>query len=203
MGFVSDAAKQYSKACKDHHKSWNLLLIFHTASLRELVLPYVRKCLEDTVTPSPKGFFQFCNSISQSADMPNYSYMVDQVCRFSQGIINFRMAVRRNNSVLLKSAKYMTKELFFGRNHPKYQVIEVNDCLQDLLMPDKVRELNDSYSSISTSGNQSLGEGFDFILEEKNRELKSWIPKGMPTDSIWQTVCRNNAKLNEVKENTM
>ena len=28
----------------------------------------------------------------------------------------------------------------------------------------------------------SAGEDFDFILGEQSRQLKAWIPKGMPTD---------------------
>ncbi|CAC5420400.1 unnamed protein product [Mytilus coruscus] len=35
MGFESDAAKQFAKACKDHHKTWRLLLIFHLGTLQE------------------------------------------------------------------------------------------------------------------------------------------------------------------------
>ncbi|CAC5398225.1 unnamed protein product [Mytilus coruscus] len=143
------------------------------------------------------------NNVYQSTQRPNFKYMMDTVCRFSQGIVNFRMAIRRNNSDLLKSAKYMTKELFHGRQHPKYQQIEVNDTIQDMLMPENVQIINDAYSSITTSENKSTGQDFHFVLEEKNRQLKSWIPKGMPTDTIWQTVCRNNLFLEKIKENSM
>ncbi|XP_060595290.1 uncharacterized protein LOC132749514 isoform X1 [Ruditapes philippinarum] len=202
MGFVSNAAKLYAKSCKDHHKSWTLLQIFHQGSLRELVLPYVRQCLLNGEKPFAKGFFKFSNE-HYTTHNPNMKYLMDQVCRFSQGIINFRMAVRRNNSSLLKSAKFMTKELFHGRSHPKYQSIEIYDTLQDILMPKEVQTLNDLYSSITTSGNTSTGQDFDFVLEEKNKQLKSWIPKGMPTDEIWQTVCRNNSILEKIKKNTL
>lgn len=129
--------------------------------------------------------------------------MMDQVCRFSQGIIHIRMAKRRNNSDLLKSAKYMTKELFHGRSHPKYQVIEIFDTIQDIMMPEEVRSLSDKYSSITTSGNKSLVEDFDFILEEKNKQLKSWMPKGVPTDKIWLTFCRNNKLLETIKDHSV
>ncbi len=71
----------------------------------------------------------------------------------------------------------MTKELFHGRSHPKYQKIEIYDTLQDMLMPRDVRNLNDKYVSITTSGHPCGRRDFDFVLEEKNRQLKSWIPK--------------------------
>ena len=113
------------------------------------------------------------------------------------------MGIRRNNADLCKSAKYRTKEIFHGRSHPKYQKIEIYDTLQDTLMPKDVRDLNDSFASITTSGNNSAGQDFDFVLEEKNRQLKAWIPKGTPTDQIWQTVCRNDKKLEKVKLDTL
>ncbi|XP_052067822.1 uncharacterized protein LOC127707351 [Mytilus californianus] len=67
----------------------------------------------------------------------------------------------------------------------------------------RLQNLNDAYSSITTTENKSTGQDFDFILEEKNRQLKSWIPKGIPTDSIWQTVCRNNLILEKIKHNSL
>lgn len=202
MGFLSDAAKMYAKACKDTHKSWHLLMVFHTSGLRELVIPYVRNCMVNGKTPEAKEFFRFTQTM-YSEENSNLKYLMDTVCRFSQGIINYRMGVRRNNAQLMKSAKYMTKELFSARSHPKYQAIEVFDTLQDILMPIEVSELNDKYSSFTTTGNKSLGEDADFVLEEKNRQLKSWIPKGIPSDLIWQSVCRNNEVLEKVKGNCL
>lgn len=202
MGFTSESAKQYAKGCKDHHKSWHLMMVFHAASLRELVTPFVRDSLQLGQNPTAKLFFKAANEMYQSRSNPNFNYLMDQTCRFAQGIVNFRMAIRRNNAQLLASAKHMTKELFHGRHHPKYQAIELYDTLQNILMPSDVLELSNSYTSITTSGNESAGQDFDFILEEKNRQLKSWIPKGVPSDQIWQEVCRNNEPLELLKVNS-
>ncbi|VDI14752.1 Hypothetical predicted protein [Mytilus galloprovincialis] len=136
MGFCTDSSKQFAKSCKDHHKSWRLLLIFHLSSLQELVLPYVRNCLSTRCPPTAKGFLTSGIEKYSYGNYQNFKYMLDQVCKFSQGIVNFRMATRRNNADLLKSSKYMTKELFHGRNHPKYQKIELYDTIQDRMMPD-------------------------------------------------------------------
>ena len=203
IGFEIEASGDFAKSCKDNHKTWRLLLTFHLGPLQELVLPYVRHCLQTDEIPSAKAFFKYSTDRYISSNNPNFTYLMDQTCRFSQGIVNFRMATRRNNAALLKSAKYMTKELFHGRTHPKYQTIEIYDTLQDLMMPDEVQELNDKFSSITTSGNKSLGEDLDFVLEEKNKQLKSWIPKGVPTDEIWLTVCRNNELLENIKDHCM
>ncbi|CAG2186445.1 unnamed protein product [Mytilus edulis] len=126
---------------------------------------------------------------------------MDQVCRFSQGIINFRIGTRGNNAALMASAKYMTKEIFHARNHPKYQQIEMYDHIQYLIMPDEVKQQSDRFASITTSGHNSTGEDLDFVLEEKNKQLKQWISKGVPTDAVWQKICRNNTVLQTLKVN--
>ncbi|CAG2197472.1 unnamed protein product [Mytilus edulis] len=177
MGFESDSAKNFAKSCKDHHKSWRLLLIFHLGTLQELVLPYVRHSMLTNKKPDAKGFLKYSSENYTSSSYPNFTYMVDQVCKYSQGIINFRMANRRNNADLLKSAKYMTKEIFHGRNHPKYQMIELYDSIQDRMMPDDVRSLSDKYSSITTSGNPSLGEDFRLHSRRKKQTTEVLDPK--------------------------
>ena len=107
MGFISDAAKLFAKNCKDLHKNWKLLLIFHTAVLRELVLPYVRQC---KMNNNPLSSKEFLKSVHDDyTNNPTKRYLMDQVFRYSQGIINFRMATRRNNAPLLNSAMSQPK----------------------------------------------------------------------------------------------
>ena len=104
---------------------------------------------------------------------PNFLYMYLMVTRYTQGLLNFRMGVRRNNSQLIQSAKYMTKELFHGRSHPKYQQIEIHDTFQRLAMPRELHEfseLNESMTRSGGSAGKSKGRGYDFILEEENRD---------------------------------
>lgn len=199
MSFTSDAAKLYAKNCKDHHKSWQLLLTLHLSVLRELVLPYVRHCLLTKENYTGKGFFKYVDK--SYMEIPNLRYIMDQVCRFSQGIINFRIGTRGNNAALMASAKYMTKEIFHARNHPKYQQIEMYDHIQYLIMPDEVKQQSDRFTSITTSGHNSTGEDLDFVLEEKNKQLKQWISKGVPTDAVCQKICRNNTVLQTLKAN--
>ena len=56
MGFKSEAARYVAKTCKDHHKAWELILIFFFASLRELVTVYVR----ETKSSSPNHEVSCC-----------------------------------------------------------------------------------------------------------------------------------------------
>ena len=156
----------YSKSCKDLHKSWHLLLIFHVASQQNLFFHKDAIALQSHTFQVQKDSYTFpFQCISPKTNQTSSTYLIKYL-RFLQGIIKFRMGVRR-------------------RSHPKYQIIEIYDSVQDALMPEEVRNLSNSYASKTTSGNYSAGEDFDFILREKNRQLKAWNPKGMPTDEIW------------------
>ena len=194
MGWRSEAAQQSARKCYDNHKTWQLIMVFHLATLQELVLPYVRECIEGQVEPSPEDFFgHFCPKKCESSH--TFAYYLEMVCRYSQGILNFRMAVRRNNAKLLQAARFMTKELFHGRNHPKYQEIEIYKSYMDQVAPHEVSKLLEENSSVSKSGSLSSGQGYDFILEEENREVLRWIRRGVATDELWQQVIRNKDKL--------
>ena len=115
--------------------------------------------------------------------------------RYAQVIINFRMAMRLNNSRLAYSAIYKISPLFYGRNHPFYQQIEFYYMVQMFLQPSQVKSLIDRNFTISLSNDRSRGEDWDFILEGKNKIIKSWIPKGASRDKYWTTACRNTELL--------
>lgn len=117
------------------------------------------------------------------------------VTRYSQGILNFRIGIRRKNARLTESAKMMTRNLFHGRNHPKYQEIELVDTMIRNLMPADLKDFFEKFESITKSKDHSKGQGYDFILEELNKEVKSWLRKGVSSDSLWLCVCRNHDLL--------
>lgn len=201
LGFKTERAQAFAKTCKDHHLAWQLLLIFHTAATRELVLPYVRACIRMNETPSTSGYMQYFKT-NQAAN-PNHSYLHTQVFRFSQAIINLRMAIRKNNATLAHSAKFHTKELFWGRVHPHYRNIELFDTIQYMNMPNEVKLVWDAHTSITVTGNESTGQDFDFILEEVNRQVKKYLPTGsLPSDNMWWRVCCELNVLEELNENT-
>lgn len=199
MGWVSDMALKSAKNCYDNHKTWQLFQIFHFGTLLELVLPYVRQCVTDSVEPNADGFLVYA---SKRQSDPNYTYMFEMVTRYCQGILNFRIGVRRNNARLIESAKMMTRNLFHGRNHPKYQEIELVDTMLRNLMPVDLKDFFERFESITKSKDHSKGQGYDFILEELNKEVKSWLRKGVPSDSLWLCVCRNHDLLKNIKANT-
>ncbi len=205
MSFTSENAQRFAKNGKDHHTTWQLALVFHNGALRELVLPYVRHCarISPHTKPSVNGFYEFIEDDSMKK-CPNFGYLYDQISRYSQGIINFRMGIRRNNFMLVESARFMTKELFYGRNHPKYRDVELFQNIQQLFMPEQVKQLLSKNVSITITNDHSSGEGYDYKLEDANRDIKRIIPAGkIPSDNRWRIACRNHGTLQELDQSTM
>ena len=191
-GWLSEMALMCAKKCSDTHKAWQLLLVFYFGTLQELVIPYVRTCLAEKLEPTARGFMTFSQKQCQE---PNFRYMFDMVCRYAQAVLNFHMGIRRNNHALVQSARYMTKELFHGRSHPKYQQTEITVAFLDVISPPELKQFLHHHQSVSVSGDPSKGQGYDFILEEENRKVKRWIKGGVPTDQTWLSVCRNKDRL--------
>ena len=197
MGWISEKAQKCALNCSDNHKTWQMLLIFHIGTLLELTKPYVKLCLSEQVQPTGEGYVSFVKTQTEYA---NYMYLFEMACKYSQGIINMRMAIRRNNHYLLQAAKLMTKELFHGRNHPRYQEIEIYEQFVSHILPDELLSFVQSNCSVSKSGNKSRGQGFDFILEEENKTVKTWLKRGVPSDKTWFTTCRNHQSLKRVRQ---
>ena len=199
LKFNSENAKYFAKTCKDHHVAWQLLLVFHTTALKEMVVPFVRLMIQQKETPTPEKYLIFFKTIMSSN--PRWAYLHVQVLRFSQAIINLRMGIRRNNSDLVRSAKFHLKELFYGRSHPHYQSIELFDTLQYHFMPTEVKQIWDENVSFTVSGNVSRGQDMDFLLEEKNRAVKQFIPSGsIPSEETWDSICCNLQYIEDLQK---
>ena len=145
---------------------------------------------------STNGFFQFTKGKSNN---PNFLYIFSQVATYAFAIVNFRMGMRRNNHMVMLSAVSKMCGLFHGRNHPFYQLIEIYYMAQLFAMHDEFKPTYQQYSTISESGDPSKAEDWDFVLENVNKKTQSWIPKGIPTNDIWLTVCRNVDPLDELR----
>lgn len=83
------------------------------------------------------------------------------------------MAIRRNNHQLHLAAKWMTKELFHGRNHPRYQKIEIYEQFMFHIPPIELSCFVQSHCNVSQSGHLSRGQGFEFLLEDENKNVKT------------------------------
>ncbi len=195
MGWKTEKAQKAAKSCTDNHKTWQLILIFYFGTMCELVRPYVISCKEQKIDPTPEGFISY----SKGRSDPNFCYMFEMVFRYCQGLLNLRMGVRRNNSNLVLSAKHMTKELFHGRVHPRYQDLELTDSFIRKIMPDQLRYFMAQNETMSRFGNPSTGQGYDFLLEELNKIVKRWVRVTRPTFQMWVDICRNAADLQDLR----
>ena len=110
------------------------------------------------------------------------------------------LGVRKCNAFLINGAVAKLSQLVYGRNHPIYQNIVYHNAQDRVLMPSKLREMMEKY--ISGSKTKTLGkcQGGDAMLEELNKESKSWLTmSGIPSEEQCLHVFQNIDSLNEVK----
>ena len=69
-------------------------------------------------------------------------------------------------------------------------------------MPEKLREVLKKYVSGSRTMSIEKCQGGDALLEETNKEVKSWLKMaGVPTEAQWLNVFRNLDDLTKVMKN--
>ena len=78
MGHSTQKALEFAKRCADHHKSWKILEILYLAITDELLVPFVRYCLNDNLSPSVVGYWKWAEDICD----PNYMYMQQMALTF-------------------------------------------------------------------------------------------------------------------------
>ena len=194
MSFKSLNAQRYAKACSDHHKAWELLRTFYLGTLDELLTPYVKHCKATGQIPTADGYLTWKDAVATN---PTYLYMFEQVTVYCQAIMNMRAGLRRNNIQLVNSARITHAPLFHGRNHPKYQSIELAETIRNVRQPPEVSNFMDKIQSFSDKG-PSRGEDFDFKVEIINHLSKTWIPRGVPSNDDWLRIFRNLEPLEKV-----
>lgn len=109
------------------------------------------------------------------------------------------LGVRKCNPELVHCATAKISQLFYGRNHPIYQNIIYHKMLDHILMPAGLQKITNDY--ISGSKNLKIGkcQGGDALLEELNKESKSWLKMaGIPSNDLWTRVFRNLDELTKV-----
>ena len=58
MGFPSESAQKYTNSESDHHKAWELLQVVYFGCIKEMLVPYARKCLNEKSTPTVEDFIR-------------------------------------------------------------------------------------------------------------------------------------------------
>ena len=108
---------------------------------------------------------------------------------------------RNNNHAHMMAARAAYAPLFYGRNHPKYRTVHMQDMVDILQCPTEPQEHIQSTNAFSASGKHNTGQGADFIHEEeKNKLIKSLLPLGAIGKETWRNVCRKSDNLTEMKQ---
>lgn len=193
LGFTSENALNYIRKGNDHHKLWQILEIVYLAVTDELLIPYIRKCLEDKQEPTNIGYWIYSNTLEN----PNYIYIQQMIFTYLHSLMLLRSGTRNNDYDTISSAKIKLANLFFGGNHPTYRQIVYFDLVQSNRLP----TLIDTIISESITGRRNIksksNQGGDVLLEEINKNAKKWVI-GVPTNLQWQKSFRNLDNLDEV-----
>jgi len=72
--------------------------------------------------------------------------------------------------------------LFYARNHPIYRNILFQHVRDKALMPSELQQMMEKFISGSKTGTRGKCQGGDAMLEELNKERKSWLKmSGVPS----------------------
>ena len=186
LGFKSENSLKYIKKGSDHHKLWQILEITYLAITDELLLPYIRQSLNTGAIPCVAGYWEFSNNVLS----PSFDYAEQCALTYLHAMMLLRKGIRSGHSKSVFSAKSKLALLFFGRNHPKYQKLLVQDFKIDCRMPEETKCL--------MSDTLSFGRhGHDAVIEEINKAAKKWVI-GVPTNIQWKRSLRNLDKMDKV-----
>ena len=129
---------------------------------------------------------------------PNYCFLQEITYTYLVALNLFRRGVRCDNSTAMLTGRQKFARLFYITGMTKYQEISNRDMTDRAHYPPELNEYIHATEAISVSGHPQKGEGGDFVLENKNKRLKTRLPTGVPVEKQWIRVKRNLDKLEEV-----
>ena len=136
LGYRTPKALDCAKRCVDHHKAWNTLEILYLAVTDELLVPYVRHCIESTEAPSVNGYWEWAQNIVN----PNYLYIQQMILTFCNALMLFRIGCRKSDTTAIIAGREKLSALFYARNHPKYQRIMAINRYIESMMPVELKQ---------------------------------------------------------------
>ena len=104
------------------------------------------------------------------------------------------------NVTLIYDSTAEISHLYFGLHHQIYQNILYYKTLDLILIPNELRVITEKYISGSRTMTVKKCQGGDALLEEINKESKSWLKMaGIPSEELWLRIFRNLDELNKVR----
>lgn len=161
----------------------------------ELVQTYVNWALLKGSKPNSDGFFVWFEEASKTN--LNLVLCFNYVFRLLHPFFLFRAGVRQTNDTVTLAGRELCSAVFYGFNNPKYRLINSNDTLFLLTIPDNVKPVVFRQSYRRDGGH--VGQGGDFIQEEENRNITNLLPEGViPTAEQWSEASCSVQKIREV-----
>ena len=185
LGFRTEKAQLIVKNGIDHHQTRQILLTCLFALSKELLIPYVRDCQKIRIKPTNQHYLNWVHNTCGDQYMFLYHITFSYLLAFSL----YTEATRKNNSMRMMSARVQLAPLFYSFKHPKYQQLHLRDLYERAQMPDSIKYYVEGHFSFSVSNFSNRGQGGDFIQEEANQTIKSFLLPGMPSSDIWKRVC--------------
>ena len=194
LGFTSEKALLYCQKAADHHKSWEMLLIFYRVTVKLLLDAYVQECRSQGHASSVNHFQTWI------ANVPNhlFRYLYQINFRFVLGTLMFRQGIRNQNSSLALCGRVSMGHVYYCTNMTTYMEIQYRDIITRVKAPPSVRTMMQENESFTHTGTPNKSEGGDFVLENRNRRSKMFIPPGVPTKDQWLRTCRLLDQLEQV-----
>lgn len=195
LGFRSPRAQQVIFNGVDHHRSRQILTTFLFALSKELIRVFVVDQLGKGEEPTVQRYFDwFANEVQDS----NYVFAWYACFRYLLAFHMYTESVRKNHHEHMLAARTAFAPLFYGRNHPKYREVHLRDMMDRAQCPEELKTDIKAKESFSLSASNK-GQGCDFLHEEVNRSVKSFLPPGVVTAATWTRVCRKADALQEMK----
>ena len=196
LGFRTEKAQMVVKNGIDHHRTRQILSSCLYALSKELLVPFIRDCQKNGVKPSSKNYSEWIDETCSEQYMLFYHLTFSYLLAFNL----YTEATRKNHSIRMMAARVQFAPLFYSFKHPKYQKLHLRDLLERVQMPELLKSYLESHESFSVSNFYNRCQGGDFIQEESNKLVKSFLPPGMPSAEIWRRVCRKSTNLKELKD---
>ena len=150
----------------------------------------------EEIAPTVCGYLKwFENEVKDHT----YIFLFDVCWTFLLAFVLYNESVRKNNHSNMMAARTARCPLLYGRHHPKYQEIHLRDMCDRACYPSKLHDHMKQTESFTVTGENNKGQGADFIHEELNRTIKSFLPPGPVSKDTWKQVCRNADHLQEIQ----
>ncbi len=196
LGFRSPKAQLVVKTGTNHHRSRSILSCVLHSMASELLLPYVKLCQTQGRVGNSQEFFTW---ISSDVNDPVYMFLFDFTFTYLLAFHLYNEATRKSHHERMLAARVAFAPLFYVRRRPIYQELHLRDLVQIVSWPAELWQYLEHFPSFSVTGLPNRAQGADFIQEEQNKVIKSFLPPGMPSGDTWTKVCRKVDRLRAMR----